>query len=398
MTEPEQNDAAAAEGGHSDREVNCDQAMDAMDAMVASARIQRGVVMDDTVALTEDQRREIRGRFARLLNNGDITYTQAAKGLGGDVTKGKLSQVVRGVYRDEGRGKQTVDRILRNLDKWLGHHESISNAPKLPGFATITVAREIRGIAQAVVDMQKMAAVWADAGVGKTSTLRWLLSVFPGSILVTINDGTNTVSSFLRELARSLELEVGHFRHENRYAILERLRNSGRLLLIVDEAHLADLRVLNCIRQLHDDCGISVLLAGQRGLQKRLDQGRQDDSIGAMLWSRVQIKRNLHERCEGGRGQAMYPMEDIHKLFGKSAVRMASSAMQWLAKVANSAKDGYLRTATTVHLSAQYIATRSPTPSPVITVELLEQANVLMNGRDRAYAISQRIKQTRKVA
>ncbi|MCK4624107.1 MAG: ATP-binding protein, partial [Phycisphaerae bacterium] len=96
-----------------------------------------------------------------------------------------------------------------------------------------------------------------------------LLGAIPGSMLVTIDDGTHSPTTFLRELAGRLKLGSSRHRQSLRRAICEHLRGSKRLIM-VDEAHLSKLETLNTIRQLHDSTGCPVFLVGLPALGRML--------------------------------------------------------------------------------------------------------------------------------
>jgi len=354
--------------------------------------------MDDTQTLTPEDRERIVTKF----RNGQLHFgyklKEAARSvfprLSPKTAKSKLSTVLAGKYSDGERGQETADKALRDLDRWMAIRESQSNAPKLPEFVWIGVAKRMRGVAKAAVDLQTMALVLAHSGFGKSQALKAIAELYPGTIHVEISDQSDTPAAFLREVATVLHLEPRQLRHVNRRNIVERLKDGGRLLMIVDEVNLADVRLLTTIRQLHDATGIAVLLVGQPDFYNTLYKARQDAGIGAQIWSRIQIKCNVHDgRTDGNGNPEVHSIEDMRKLFAKSAVRLHPAAVGWLQAVANDVGMGALRAATKLAHTAAYYARAAG--KDLITVEILEQVLASNDFADGAMETSRRIKARR---
>ncbi|HUU82987.1 MAG TPA: hypothetical protein VM243_05725 [Phycisphaerae bacterium] len=161
---------------------------------------------------------------------------------------------------------------------------------------------------------------------------------------------------------------------------------------------LADARLLNTIRQVHDATHAPVLLLGMPALFKNLQQARADDSKGAMLFSRIGIKRDLTERCrtDGDHGEPLYSVEDIRKVFGRSKLRIASDAVRWLHALANLPDCGHLRSCNNAVRLAAHVAQQSGQDE--ITLTLLLQISRLLIGTEGARQLANRIKVAQKVA
>ncbi|NOS99817.1 MAG: AAA family ATPase [Phycisphaerales bacterium] len=82
---------------------------------------------------------------------------------------------------------------------------------------------------------------------------------------MSITPGNKRDVTFLRELCGLVGLERVHALDALWRAAVHRLNGTGRTL-IVDEADLANLDLLTCIRRLRDETGIAVVLSGQRKL------------------------------------------------------------------------------------------------------------------------------------
>ncbi|MCK4627084.1 MAG: AAA family ATPase, partial [Phycisphaerae bacterium] len=177
-------------------------------------------------------------------------------------------------------------------------------------------------------------------------------------------------------------------------AICEHLRGSKRLIM-VDEAHLSKLETLNTIRQLHDSTGCPVFLVGLPALGRMLTKGRDDDAMGATLFSRQGIVRDLTARCRqgGDRGEPLYSVEDIKRVFAKSQLRITRDAMEFLEGVANEPEAGGLRLANNALRLAMHVARTAAEPILEITVTALLDASRLLKGTETIDALANRIKQ-----
>lgn len=378
---------------------------EAMDALVAGCRIQKGTVMEDDRMLTDHERQAIVSRFksykAACERNGvDLpTLRNVAKAIA--CSPATLSQVLGGKYPEgkTGAGTQQIDNILRSLDRWLSQQEAQKEAPKRSGFVWTGVANEIRAVADTAVLLKTMSVVYGPAGIGKTPCLEALKPMFPGAAIVTISDSARSVTQFFGELAIELKADrAGHCATKRRL-VCDCLKGSGRLVM-VDEAHLASAAVLNAIRQVHDVCENPILLVGLPKLARMLVRGREDDSMGATLYSRIGINRDLTERCrqDDGRGEPLYSVEDIQQVFAKSSLRLTRDALDWLVSLANMPEVGGLRAANSALRLATHVAQKGGKKTDEITARMLLQAARLLLGTEAAKQLTNRIEQKQKVA
>ena len=378
-------------------EPRTDPPQDAMDKLVAGSRVTKDTVMDDGRELNDADRERIRDRWHTYKAQGIVTsLKQAAKAIG--VNKSTLAQVITGSYPTAGRGAATQDAVLLKLDKWLSNVEAIAEAPQRGGCVDTAVVLEIRTVAQTALFLQTIGMVYGPAGIGKTLALKALAEVIPGSIYLTLTDSTHSVPQLFHELADALKLPTRGRRASLRRLIVDRLKDTRRLLMI-DEAHLAaGPDVLNAIRQIGDDTGCPVLLCGLPRLTRRIVEGRADDGVGATLFSRVGISRDLMERTRTGKGKPLFSVADVRAVFQDSKMRIAPDGQAWLHDVSNLPELGGLRTASNALRLATHIAQRSKESVTAITAAMLHDATRLLHGVDGARRIANRITRVKGVA
>ncbi len=370
-----------------------------MESLVQASRVHRGYVMDDT---------------SRQLNNADVGrilkvvrefldrendkprrdrfgVSKIAKKIA--ESKSTVSQVINSNYpKGKEDGYRKRDEVLRKLDRFMAEQRQRMDMPVLSGFAWTTIAEEIKAIAHTTVMLGTIGAVWSPAGCGKTLTAKALLAEFPGSMLITADESCRTPGAFLDALVDAMHLRPERYNRSRFKTIAQTLRESKRLVMI-DEAHLASLDVLNTARQIHDATDAPMLLLGLPALAQKLMAGRGDDSKGATLYSRVRPVRDLTERCRSGngRGEPLFSVADVKKIFARSAVRIASEGVQWLQALACLPEAGGLRACDGAAQLAAHMAKQKG--ETLISKALLVQAAQLLLGVEGARRMVNQLKQ-----
>jgi len=112
--------------------------------------------------------------------------------------------------------------------------------------------------------MAGMGLVHGFTGSGKTTAMTWLRNKY-NACYVRAN-ATWTASAMTRALAQELGILPQHGAAKNFEAIRERLTQTGRSL-ILDEADylLKDLKMVEIVRDLHDETSVPILLVGMSG-------------------------------------------------------------------------------------------------------------------------------------
>jgi len=336
MTDPEQDERPDAEPEAPGTD-SADGGRDpAMDALIAASRIHRGQAMDgngEHVPLTNPEVGRIRNAADRFLQEQErlpkdrrLTRSKLAGAIG--ESKSTVSQILNNKYpRGRIDGHRKRDEVLRKIDKHLALLAARRESPQRSGFAWTGVAEEVKGVANTAVLLDTIGAVYGPAGIGKTLTLEALLSVYPGSVLLTIDDGTHSVTTFLRELSDKLKLGSARYRQSMRRCICDAL-----------------------------------------------------------------------ERCrnDGDRGEPLFTVADVRKVFARSTLRIAGDAQRWLQGLACMPEVGAMRAAVNAVRLATHVAQQKGDSE--ITLAMLQSAAKLLHGLEGARAIANRIKQQSKVA
>ena len=121
-----------------------------------------------------------------------------------------------------------------------------------------------------------------DAGMGKTMIMRRYATENLSAVLIEADPGY-TARVVLEELCNKLGLAKRGNMHELSEAIIQALRDSGKVIL-VDEAENLPYRALETLRRIHDKSGIGIVLAGMPRLILNLKGKRGEYK---QLYSRV---------------------------------------------------------------------------------------------------------------
>lgn len=291
-------------------------------------------------------------------------------------------------------GWRRRDEVLTKLDKRVSLEAARRDAPRETEFAWTGVAEEVKAVANAAFVLSALCVVIGPASIGKTLTLTALLKAFPGSVLITINDGCHSTMTLLRTLTEALRLPSAARQRKGLFDALAAYLRENKRLIMVDETHLASLEMLTTLRQIQDEAKCPMLLAGLPALSKMLMTGRGDDCKGATLYSRVGMIRDLTERCRSNPGEPLFSIDDVRKMFARGSVRLAKDAVDWLQGLACLPEVGGPRACENAVKLAAHIAQQRGEDR--IGLDLLLQASQLLLGVDGARQLGNRIKQLAK--
>lgn len=266
-----------------------------------------------------------KSKVQALLNSGELTQAQVARESG--LSAAALSGWLKDTYKGDNNA------VEEKLTKWLDARarSSLTSGamPAAPGWIDTPTGRRIHGVlgfAQAASDL---ACIYGGAGLGKTISLRSYAEANPNVWVVRMSTAHGAVSSALEEIAETIGLRgISGRAARLQRELIERLRNTGGLL-IIDEAQHLNMRCLEAIRALHDEAEMGLVLCGNESVFARLTGGSRDATF-AQLFSRLGKRLRLTRPVAG----------DIEALADAFAVS-GSAERRLLAEIAH--KPGALR-------------------------------------------------------
>lgn len=247
--------------------------------------------------------------YDRLKAQGVIkSQNTAAKALGLSATA--LSQYFAGKYQGD------VDSVERSLEKYI----NLLMTRQLSVSRTVWVdtinSNTVLSIAQRVHVHVSFGVVTGKAGVGKTEALRKYTKENPDVIYLEVDTAYSPrelMKAILRELGGDFKGSI----NELKIAVINRLRDSGRLI-IIDQAEYLNERSLDLLRTVHDQAHVGILLAGMSRLYQNLYGTK---GVNEQILTRVGAYAHLEPLPEGDVDKivsAHFPNledEDIRQLF-----------------------------------------------------------------------------------
>ncbi len=242
--------------------------------------------------------------------------TQAAVANELGLSGGLVSSFLAGTYK-------TPHTVIPKVEALIKVNEKKKVAPKAPDFAETGISKKVsNAIAYAHV-RGVVSVVYGDAGVGKTYAVREYVKREQLAILITISPTYASITGVNELIAEQLGVKERVSRRIYR-EIVERLKNSGRVL-IVDEAQHLTVRALNHLRCLSDESGIGIALIGNEEVYSKLRGSGKADF--AQLFSRIGMRKQVQTR--------EINKKDIESIFGSYG--LDEGVMKILTSISNTA-------------------------------------------------------------
>ncbi len=214
-----------------------------------------------------------------FMKENDVTSTYVANEI--DISKTALSQWMSKTYN--GDNEKITDRV----SNFLRREKLRSTALKLP-IVDISTMMYIKEVAALCHTRGRIGVCVGSAGLGKTVAAKEYVKKYIDAILIE-SDYSYTARSLLLELHKALGLSCKGCVYNLMEEVVEKLQNSGRLI-IIDEAENLRREALEMTRRIHDKTGVGLLLIGREVLLQNL-RGRQNQYD--QLYSRVMYKKHL---------------------------------------------------------------------------------------------------------
>lgn len=298
-------------------------------------------MLPNTGPLTDAQRKQALENFRQYIARHGITYQEVAR---------QVNQPRATTIRDllQGTFTKNSDAHIRTLNMWIEQHARTRAVALQGNFVETGVAKTILAVARLVRENQTMGLVHGPTGIGKTRCAQALHETYVGSILVEVKFGEYHARGLVGAIARELGVRTVVLNRNSvtqgtqLERVLDRLRDSGRLIMI-DEAHKLQDGAIEVLRELHDQAGVPILLFATKALSDRLERNADPDR--GQLYSRVDVCQPLTEGRDinAGDGKPLYTAKDIKALYNQPPVKLSDDAVGYLVDVANHLGRGSLR-------------------------------------------------------
>ncbi|EJX8503023.1 AAA family ATPase [Salmonella enterica] len=216
-----------------------------------------------------------------VMDTHGYSQGQVARAIGR--SSATMNQYVQGKYNGD----------IADMEERIGHFlrrvREKQNALRIDErfVSTPTASKGLEVLSYAHLESE-ICVLFGAAGLGKTMILKEYARRDSNVIFIEADPGF-TARTLLEELCGRLRLSKNGNIHALIEVCVEKLKDSGRLL-VIDEAELLPYRALEVIRRLHDKAGIGVVLAGMPRLIVNL-KGKRGEY--AQLYSRVALALDL---------------------------------------------------------------------------------------------------------
>ena len=228
--------------------------------------------------------------------------------------------------------------------------------------------------------VSRIALVWGDPGCGKTLALQAIAEEQDG-IFITCDFHSASPAGLLEKIARAIRVPFGSGSRQAFETLVERLRGSGKLI-VIDEIHALLTRndlAFHTLRTLSDQTGCPQLWAATCDLiteLRKMEHRRQPlAQIVSRIGIQVHLTRSIQAGGTPGGGKPLYSVEEVLKMYARNEMRLTRDAGEFLAKLCTNASGGLLRTCTAMVAHATVLYRQK---AKEITPEMLWEAALLL--------------------
>jgi len=235
-----------------------------------------------------------------------------------------------------------LEQATRDINRFIEMIARRAQAKLPSGFIETEVARRILVVVSKTIELASIGVIYADAGRGKTMTLQAAAAINPGSVLLRVRRQTRTSAGLIKALAAEIGLRGVQTSYLASSRFLEAMRETGRCI-IIDEAHQLTHDALELVRDIHDEAGLPIVLAGTIRLQESVDDA---GAFFAQMSSRIALRYNVVEDLVAGGGpggKPLHSVDEIKALYESDKVRLTADGRALLTRIANLPGLGGLR-------------------------------------------------------
>jgi len=306
-----------------------------------------------------DKARLVAEDFDRLLTLSGLSRTDVARRMGKGYSGATISTWSKAAIDEEHfeRFKGDFDKITRGINSWMETFVREHTAPKTNDFVDIHVAKNMMAVIHAAMTHRAMGVICSDSGRGKTMTFKAAAQTYPGTIYLRIIASTRTPQGLAQQLRHSMQLGGSKTLRDIQFRLIDTLTGSSRLMLI-DEGHQLQPAALEFLRDLHDDCGIPIVLGGTREIEDHVsDPSIFFGQLESRIVARYDVNQHVRKHStDHDPARMIHTPEELQRIFANDQIRFTGDGLSALTRIANLEGFGGLRLAKQVAVAAASIA------------------------------------------
>jgi DNA transposition AAA+ family ATPase len=278
--------------------------------------------------LTDEQRRGVRTSFKAHVKKYGLSLKAIAKQVGcGEST---ISQWQNDKYPGD------KDALTHKINLWMERDERMRDAnadiPQVDMWVTQAMMRMI----DVTCEMQGNLAMTCPSGSGKTMVLKVAADRRQGFYLYC--DGNMRPRIFIKALCRAV---FGVPKDKTLAGMMDELTNKLRdtnRCIMLDEAHLLCPSIFSLIRSIHDQAGVSFILAGTHKIIDAVDDraGGEGQLFRRFItWNVTEHINNAgDDRGPSRSRRPLFSEKEIHKFLDHLPVKLSDSGFDMIWSIA----------------------------------------------------------------
>ncbi len=329
-------------------------ARNVMDRLADSARVTREEARMPDKQLTKEQQGRLRAAANKWRKENGISILRLAQRL--EVSKTTVSQVLSGNYRAD------PSRFLLAIDQHVTNPESpqLFAGPEPVGLVDMSPVIDMETAVEHARRIGTCCLIFGPSGYCKTTYAQARAKEKTNCIYVDLDDENYSRPRLLRRIAESLRVTEPTLRQMNSDAVFKRICSSLQGLsrvIFIDNAHVLNKHNLWVLHSIHNKTKSTIVCIGQPELYNTVLKSRQDDSIGATIFSRFGIKLDLSDAVksqvdptDGTRvikpqREYVITVDDVNKFLAARRIKVHPAGVEWLHKLVNCPREGGFHTA-----------------------------------------------------
>ncbi len=262
---------------------------------------------------------KFRDELLAFLKARNITQAAVARGI--NVSNSQVNGYLNRSYLGD------IGSCERKLRTWLAAQKRKLDKLNIP-FVETTTATDIWKAIERAQDNEDISIVVGDAGTGKTAAAVQYAERSNQAVVVEMGAICNR-KSVVEQVARAMDISISGSSSDLMNEIIERLRDTGRCL-VIDEADRLNYSTLDSLRRISDlaHCGL-VLIGVTEFASKLKNKVRDFNQIASRVGTLLVVKA--------------LTADDAHKLLDSAGQQYKEEAFNRLYKASQGSMRAYLK-------------------------------------------------------
>lgn len=241
---------------------------------------------------------ETRRALARFMEESQKSLRKISRET--NLSTSVISQFLNGTYPGDN------EEVARIIEQYLTvSKERLNSVSEVKFCPDLYNTKEVLFVCYYAHRNNDITLVSGDAGVGKTTALKYYADNNTGVIFVTANACTTTATAILSLICKRIGKQVPSRRAALMSTLVEQLSDTNRLI-IIDEADHLSLDALQAVRNLNDEAGCGIVLSGNDKIFRQILSARRGYEFD-QIRTRIIVRKKVFNEYTVKEMQSMFP-------------------------------------------------------------------------------------------